>query len=73
MPSFQAVQHRLDTRFYQAQDNLDDIAMNTEGYSLEDMHSFVEAMRQMAGASYAVNQETMIKHNLAKTIIDAMP
>jgi hypothetical protein len=73
MPSFEAVQRRLDTRFDQAQDNLDDIALNAEGYSLDDMHSFVEAMRQVSAASYAVNQETVIKHNLAKAIVDAMP
>ncbi|MHA6494950.1 serine kinase [Pseudomonas borbori] len=73
MPSADAVQRRLDTRFDQAQTQLDQIAMNADGYSLDDMHSFVAAMRQMSTASYAVNQETAIKHNLAKAIVDAMP
>ncbi|PXF32323.1 serine kinase [Pokkaliibacter plantistimulans] len=70
MSSVESVRHRLDTQFERSQKNMDDIATNLEGASLDDIYAFNSAMRQNATASWAVNQELQVKHNLAKAIIN---
>ncbi len=70
MSSVNSVRHRLDTQFERAQKSMDKIATNLEGASLDDVYAFNSAMRQHATASWAMNQELQVKHNLAKTIIN---
>ncbi|MDH2435680.1 serine kinase [Pokkaliibacter sp. MBI-7] len=70
MSSVDSVRHRLDTQFERSQKNMDDIATNLDGASLDDIYAFNSAMRQNATASWAVNQELQVKHSLAKAIIN---
>jgi hypothetical protein len=49
---------------------MDNLITNLDNASLEDVYAFNSAMRQNATASWAVNQEVQVKHNLAKTIIN---
>ena len=46
MASFESVQRRIDTRFAQAQKNLDEIASNNQT-GVEDMRRFFEASRSV--------------------------
>lgn len=71
MASFESVQRRIDTRFAQAQKNLDEIAMNDQ-YGVEDSIRFYEASRKMASATLALTEQTRFKHSLTKSIIDAV-
>ena len=71
MASFESVQRRIDTRFAQAQKNLDEIALNNQS-GVEDMMRFYEASRSMASATFALTEQTRFKHNLTKSIIDAV-
>ena len=71
MASFESVQRRIDTRFAQAQKNLDEIAVNNQ-YGVEDMMRFYEASRRMASATFALTEHTRFKHSLTKSIIDAV-
>jgi hypothetical protein len=41
-----------------------------DGLSPDDWHAFNTAMRQTSTASWAANQEVVVKHNLAKAIIN---
>ena len=70
MSSVDSVRHRLDTQFERSQKNMDDIATNLDGASLDNIYAFNSAMRQNATASWAVNQELQVKHSLAKAIIN---
>ena len=71
MASFESIQHRIDTRYAQAQKGLDEIAMNDQ-YGIEDSIRFYEASRKMASASFALTEQTRFKHSLTKSIIDAV-
>lgn len=70
MSSVDSVRHRLDMQFERTQKNMDKIVTHLDGASLEDVYAFNSAMRQNATASWAVNQELQVKHNLAKAIIN---
>ncbi|WP_240995790.1 type III secretion protein HrpF [Pseudomonas viridiflava] len=41
-----------------------------DAFSPEDWHAFNSAIRQSSTASWAANQEIVVKHNLAKAIIN---
>ena len=71
MASFESIQRRIDTRFLNAQKNLEAIALNNQG-GLEDMRHFLDASRKLASASFSVNEQTRFKHSLTKSIIDAV-
>ncbi|MCA2018849.1 type III secretion protein HrpF [Vibrio tritonius] len=70
MPSVESVRHRLDMQFERTQNNMDKLVTNLDNASLDDIYAFNSAMRQNATASWAVNQELQVKHNLAKAIIN---
>ncbi|MGN7738564.1 serine kinase [Pseudomonas sp. 22526] len=72
MFSSEALRRRLDNNFEHAQKGLDAAAlgMDMEAFSLDDMHAFNSAIRQSSTASWAANQEIVVKHNLAKAIIN---
>ncbi len=72
MTSLDAIRHRLDTQFVRSEQNINKLALRAidSGASLDDIHAFNKAMRQNSVASYCVNQEIQIKHNLAKAIIN---
>ncbi|MFP8968072.1 serine kinase [Pokkaliibacter sp. CJK22405] len=72
MASVDAIQRRLDTQFDRSQKNMDDLVTNLDGASLDDIYAFNSAMRQNANASWAVNQEVTVKHNLAKAILNGI-
>ncbi len=69
MPSIDSTRHQLDTQFTRSQNNMDKMVTQLDNASLEDIYAFNAAMRQNAVASWAVNQELQVKHNLAKAII----
>lgn len=71
MASFESVQRRIDTRFAQTQKNLDEIASNNQT-GVEDMRRFFEASRSVAIATFAITEQTRLKHSLTKSIIDAV-
>ena len=70
MPSVESVRHRLDMQFERTQNNMYKLVTNLDNASLDDIYAFNSAMRQNATASWAVNQELQVKHNLAKAIIN---
>ncbi|ADZ90340.1 type III secretion protein HrpF [Marinomonas mediterranea] len=70
MSSIEGLRNRLDSQFERTQDAIDKIATNVEGISLDDIAAFNSARRQNASASWALNQELTVKHNLAKSIIN---
>ncbi len=72
MTSLDAIRRRLDTQFVRSEQNINKLALRTidNGASLDDIHAFNTAMRQNSVASYCVNQEMQVKHNLAKAIIN---
>lgn len=72
MASVDAIQHRLDMQFDRSQKNMDDLVTNLDGASVDDIWAFNQAMRQNANASWAVNQEITVKHNLAKAILNGI-
>ncbi|WP_300729769.1 type III secretion protein [Pseudomonas sp.] len=71
MATFESIQRRIDTRYIQAQRNMDEIAMNGQG-SFEDLVSFFHASQSMASASLAMTEQTRFKHSLTKAIIDGV-
>jgi hypothetical protein len=74
MASTDALQRRLDMYFNRSQENVKNTALNAAtSLSQEDMHAFVASMNGMSVAMTTVNQQTMVQHNLAKAIIDALP
>lgn len=70
MSSVDSVRHRLDMQFERTQKNMDKLVTHLDGASLDDIYAFNSAMRQNATASWAMNQELQVKHNLAKAIIN---
>lgn len=70
MFSSDALRRRLDNNFEYAQKRLDNTALDMDAFSLDDMHAFNSAIRQSSTASWAANQEIVVKHNLAKAIIN---
>jgi hypothetical protein len=70
MSSINAVRHRLDSQFQRTTKNMDDLITNLDNPSLDDIYAFNAAMRKNATASWAMNQELQVKHNLAKVIIN---
>nr|AAT96356.1 HrpF [Pseudomonas viridiflava] len=70
MLSSDALRRRLDSNFENAQQDLDSAALNMDAFSPEDWHAFNSAIRQSSTASWAANQEIVVKHNLAKAIIN---
>ncbi|MBF8999099.1 MULTISPECIES: serine kinase [Vibrio] len=70
MSSIESTRHRLDMQFERTQKNMDKLVTNLGNASLGDIYAFNAAMRQNATASWAVNQELQVKHNLAKAIIN---
>lgn len=70
MFSSDALRRRLDNNFEHAQKGLDAAALDMDAFSLDDMHAFNSAIRQSSTASWAANQEIVVKHNLAKAIIN---
>ncbi|EJL95507.1 hypothetical protein AB7M22_002614 [Pseudomonas sp. ADAK2 TE3594] len=70
MFSLEAIRHRLDSNFERTQQQLDKSAVEMDGLSPDDWHAFNTAMRQTSTASWAANQEVVVKHNLAKAIIN---
>lgn len=71
MASFESIQRRIDTRFLNAQKNLEAIALNNQG-NPEDMARFLEASRKVAITSFSINEQARFKHSLTKSIIDAV-
>ncbi|RMQ45845.1 HrpF [Pseudomonas cichorii] len=70
MLSSDALRRRLDNNFENAQQDLDSAALSLDAFSPDDWHAFNSAIRQSSTASWAVNQEIVVKHNLAKAIIN---
>jgi acetamidase/formamidase len=70
MSSIYSTRSQLDLQFNRTLKNMDNLITNLDNASLEDVYAFNSAMRQNATASWAVNQEVQVKHNLAKTIIN---
>lgn len=70
MPSYDALRRRLDNNFEQAQKDLNTAALDLDAFSPDDWHAFNSAIRQSSTASWAANQEIVVKHNLAKAIIN---
>ncbi|MDW6001976.1 serine kinase [Vibrio mangrovi] len=70
MSSVNAVRHRLDLQFERTVKNMDDIVTNLDNPSIDDIYAFNAAMKKNATASWAMNQEIQVKHNLAKAIIN---
>lgn len=70
MLSSDALRRRLDANFEHAQKDLDTAALNLDAFSPDDWHAFNSAMRQASTASWAANQEIVVKHNLAKAILN---
>ena len=70
MLSSDALRRRLDSNFENAQQDLDSAALNMDAFSPEVWHAFNSAIRQSSTASWAANQEIVVKHNLAKAIIN---
>lgn len=70
MLSSDALRRRLDNNFENTQKDLDSAAMSLDAFSPDDWHAFNSAIRQSSTASWAVNQEIVVKHNLAKAIIN---
>ncbi|AXF77201.1 type III secretion protein HrpF [Erwinia tracheiphila] len=75
MSSISALQRRLDSQFDRAQNQLDDAAMDaamdaSDGYSQADSFAFFEATIGLSNASWAASQELIVKHGLAKAIIN---
>lgn len=70
MLSSDALRRRLDNNFAEAQNSLDTAAVNMDAFSPDDWHAFNSAIRQSSTASWAANQEIVVKHNLAKAIIN---
>ncbi|QUX90795.1 serine kinase [Marinomonas sp. A3A] len=70
MSSINSTRSQLDLQFNRTLKNMDNLITNLDNASLEDVYAFNSAMRQNATASWAVNQEVQVKHNLAKTIIN---
>ncbi|MGE8187528.1 serine kinase [Pseudomonas sp. NPDC086278] len=70
MISADALRRRLDNNFEQAQKDLGTAATNMDAFSPDDWHAFNSAIRQSSTASWAANQEIVVKHNLAKAIIN---
>lgn len=71
MATFESIQRRIDTRYAQAQKNMDDIAAGNQG-RFEDLLSFFHASQDMASASLAMTEQTRFKHSLTKAIIDSV-
>lgn len=70
MSSIHSLRSQLDLQFERTQRNMDKLVVNLEDASLDDVYAFSSAMRENATASWAMNQEVQVKHNLAKTIIN---
>lgn len=70
MSSINATRNQLDLQFERSQKNMDNLITNMDNASIDDVYAFNTAMRQNATASWAVNQELQVKHNLAKAIIN---
>lgn len=70
MSSIDSIRRQLDMQFERTQKNMDSLIVNMDNASIDDVYSFNSAMRRNATASWAINQEVQIKHNLAKKIID---
>ncbi|MBT2298553.1 type III secretion protein HrpF [Pseudomonas fluorescens] len=70
MLSPDALRRRLDHNFEQSQNDLDSAALDLDAFSPQDWHAFNAAIRQSSTASWAANQEIVVKHNLAKAIIN---
>nr|BAG49614.1 HrpF [Pseudomonas viridiflava] len=70
MLSSDALRRRLDSNFENAQQDPDSAALNMDAFSPEDCHAFNSAIRQSSTASWAANQEIVVKHNLAEAIIN---
>nr|WP_113865238.1 MULTISPECIES: type III secretion protein HrpF [Brenneria]MCV9877523.1 type III secretion protein HrpF [Brenneria izbisi]MCV9880912.1 type III secretion protein HrpF [Brenneria izbisi]NMN91772.1 HrpF protein [Brenneria salicis ATCC 15712 = DSM 30166]RBP65839.1 HrpF protein [Brenneria salicis ATCC 15712 = DSM 30166]RLM31873.1 serine kinase [Brenneria salicis ATCC 15712 = DSM 30166] len=70
--SINPTQRRLDTHLVDAQQKLDDIALNVAdgGASQADSFAFFEASMDYSNASWAVGQLLSVKHGLAKAIIN---
>ncbi|PWC12798.1 serine kinase [Brenneria roseae subsp. americana] len=70
--SINPTQRRLDAHLINAQQKLDDIALNVadSGASQADSYAFFEASMNYSNASWAVGQLLSVKHGLAKAIIN---
>ena len=70
MPSIEHIRRSLDLNFERTQKGMDDAVSNVgQDVSLDDIYAFNKAMKKNATASWAMNQELQVKHNLAKAII----
>lgn len=70
MSSVNSLRGQLDRQFERTQNNMDKLVTNLDDASLDDIFAFNAAMRENATASWAMNQEVQVKHNLAKAIIN---
>ncbi len=72
MTSLDTIRHRLDTQYVRSEQKLNQLALQAtqNGASLDDIHAFNTAIRENSVASYCVNQEIQVKHNLARAIIN---
>ncbi|MBN3049888.1 type III secretion protein HrpF, partial [Pectobacterium brasiliense] len=70
--SLNPIQRRLDAHLVDSQQQLDDIALNVAdgGASEADSYAFFEASMDYSNACWAVGQLLIVKHGLAKSIIN---
>ncbi|PWC22427.1 serine kinase [Brenneria roseae subsp. roseae] len=70
--SINPTQRRLDAHLINAQQKLDDIALNVadSGASQADSYAFFEASMNYSNASWAAGQLLSVRHGLAKAIIN---
>lgn len=70
MASTNSIRSSLEANFDRTIKKVDDLALNMDSHSPDDMYAFVAAIKDNATAVWAVNEEFRLKHSLAKAIID---
>ena len=70
MFSIDALRTRLDNNFDSSVQEYQDLIQNTQDFTAADIHEFNQASRQISVASWAVNQDVVITHNLVRAIIN---
>ncbi|MFC3395515.1 serine kinase [Brenneria rubrifaciens] len=69
--SINSTQRRLDAYLNDAQQRLNDVALNVaDGVSVADTYAFFEASMDYSSASWAAGQLLTVNHGLAKAIIN---
>lgn len=75
MAILDSMQRRLDSGFSRSLRDYNDMAldcMDSDDPTEEDSANFMLASQKVANASAAAEQESLVKHNLTKSIIDGM-